>query len=211
MKALLIGFGDLGHRLAARLLQDGGWQIRGLRRREEQMDGVETLTGDCRDPALLGRALSGVDTVVVTLTPGAFTPEAYRDSYVAGARALADALGRAGNPPPQVFWVSSTSIYGAGAGEWVDEETPARPESFSGRHLLAAEEIISAAAPSTRVRFSGIYGPGRNRQISQVRAGKIAPATPLRWTNRIHSEDCAGVMAHLLALVRTGQGSPLYR
>ena len=74
--------------------------------------------------------------------------------------------------------------------------------------MLEPEQIIQKLPLSTVVvRFSGIYGPGRNRLISQVRQGVIAPEFPVQWTNRIHSEDCAGVLAHLLG--RFSQGLPL--
>jgi len=48
------------------------------------------------------------------------------------------------------------------------------------------------------VRFSGIYGPGRTRMLDQIVAGKGRPAQPQQWSNRIYSEDCAGVLAHLV-------------
>ena len=57
------------------------------------------------------------------------------------------------------------------------------------------------------VRFSGIYGPGRNRLIHQIKQGKIAAKEPTVWTNRIHSEDCARVIVHLLK--RYAQNKPL--
>src|SRR5690606_38400703 len=43
-------------------------------------------------------------------------------------------------------------------------------------------------------RFSGIYGPGRNHLINQVKAGCTGAE---HYTNRIHADDCAGVLVHL--------------
>ena len=134
MKVLLIGFGDLARRLAPLVAADGS-EVSALRRTPGAVPGIRLFSGDCRDGALLRRALQGQDAVVVTLTPGAFTEEAYRDTYVAGARALAEALADGAVKPRRVIWVSSTSVYGQGDGEWVDESSPAEARSFSGRCL----------------------------------------------------------------------------
>ncbi|MEA3298882.1 MAG: NAD(P)H-binding protein [Pseudomonadota bacterium] len=204
MKVLLIGFGDLARRLGARVAADGG-VVSALRRTPGTEPGVRLFTGDCRDGELLRAALEGQDAVVVTLTPDAFTEEAYRETYVACARALADALGAMASVPRQLVWVSSTSVYGQGNGEWVDEDSPAEPRGFSGCCLREAEAIVQALPLSvTVVRFSGIYGPGRTRLIDQVRRGQCAPSEPVQWTNRIHSDDCAGVLHHLLTLAAGG-------
>jgi nucleoside-diphosphate-sugar epimerase len=56
------------------------------------------------------------------------------------------------------------------------------------------------------VRFGGIYGPGRTRLIDSVRSGQ-ARCEPGLYTNRIHRDDCAGVLEHLLALAAP---APLY-
>jgi nucleoside-diphosphate-sugar epimerase len=89
-------------------------------------------------------------------------------------------------------------------GSWIDEDSPTEPESFSGKRLLEAEQIILAGGlPATVVRFSGIYGPGRNRLIEQVRQGKASSS--LHITNRIHADDCARVLAHLVELNRCGE------
>ena len=58
---------------------------------------------------------------------------------------------------------------------------------------------------SVVVRFAGIYGPGRTRLIDRVRAGK--PCAAEHYTNRIHRDDCAGVLRHLMLLEHP---APLY-
>lgn len=62
--------GDLGGRVVRRLVEDGQ-PVRALVRptsdaRELERLGVEVVRGDLRDPASLGPALAGVDTVVTT-------------------------------------------------------------------------------------------------------------------------------------------------
>lgn len=211
LNVLLIGFGDLARRLTPRLLASG-CKVSGLRRSSEVVSGVKMISGDCRDRQLLATTLTGQDAVVVSLTPGEFTEQSYQDTYVASACALADTVAAMAVKPKLILWVSSTSVYGQHQGEWVDESSPTQPKGFSGRYLLEAEHIIaSGSVPATVVRFSGIYGPGRTRLVEQARRGQSAAAEPVQWTNRIHSEDCAGVLHHLLLRGLGGASlAPLY-
>jgi nucleoside-diphosphate-sugar epimerase len=56
--------------------------------------------------------------------------------------------------------------------------------------------------PAVVLRLGGIYGPGRDRLIREVAEGRaLRPAEPL-FTHRIHRDDAAGAIAHLLALER---------
>jgi nucleoside-diphosphate-sugar epimerase len=82
----------------------------------------------------------------------------------------------------------------------VDEASPTEPLDFRGRRLLEGEALVAASGlPATVVRFAGIYGPGRRRLLERVARGEaeIDPGRP-RYTNRIHRDDCAGLLAHLL-------------
>lgn len=48
------------------------------------------------------------------------------------------------------------------------------------------------------VRFSGIYGPGRMRMLRQVdKLSEGADMPGARFTNRIHSHDCVGLLKHV--------------
>ena len=67
--------------------------------------------------------------------------------------------------------------------------------------MQQAEQQVLSKVNATVVRFSGIYGPGRNHLINSVRDGIIAQQTPLHYSNRIHRDDCAGVLAHLISKI----------
>ena len=179
-----------------------------MRRQPQNLsEGIVPLAANVTDANQLATILEqGFDVVVVTLTPNGFTEQAYRESYVQGARALGKAISAADRKPDLVIWVSSTSVYGNNNGDWVDEETPPDPQSFSGTLLLEAEHIIAELpCQQSIVRFSGIYGPGRTRMLGQIKAGKGRPALPPQWSNRIHSDDCAGVLCHLIELYAAGE------
>ncbi len=138
------------------------------------------------------------EAVVVSLTPPARSDEGYYRGYVLVSQHIIAALRRWPQPPKRVIWVSSTSVYGQNQGQQVDENSPTEPVGFSGQRLLEAEHLWrSSGLPVTVVRFSGIYGPGRNRLLQQVLAGKLGAEVPA-YTNRIHQQDCCRVIAHLL-------------
>lgn len=196
MKRLLIaGCGDIGSRLAS-LLPPEQWQVSGMRRRVERLpENIAPIKADLLDRNTLKAVDRAWDGVIYQATPDQRTPEAYRQAYVSG---LENLLARI--QPERLLLVSSTSVYGQDEGQWVDEDSPTEPGRFSGRILLDAEALARAAGGIV-VRFSGIYGPGRDYLLRQVRSGQATcRADPPQWTNRIHADDCAGVLAHLLRL-----------
>ena len=196
MRQLLIaGCGDLGQRLALRLAgQD--WEVTGLRRQPARLDpAIKPVAADLLDPATLRAVAGDWDAIIYPATPGERSPEAYRAAYVTGLTHLL-ASARAA----RLIFVSSTAVYGQDNGEWVDEHSPTEPASFSGQVLLEAE-AITARHDGQVVRFAGIYGPGREYLIRSVRSGQArCRQHPPQWTNRIHADDCAGVLQHLLEL-----------
>lgn len=198
MKRLLIaGCGDLGVRMAGRL-DPGRWRITGLRRSRQPLPApLETRVGDLVD----GHGLDGIrghwDAVVYQATPDAREEHAYRATLIEGPARLFSRV-TAG----RLIFVSSTAVYGQDDGEWVDERSATRPRAFNGRVLLEAEQRVGALAPeSVVVRFSGIYGPGRERLIRSVQSGSArCRREPPQWTNRIHADDAAATLAHVLEL-----------
>ena len=224
MKILFVGCGDIGIRVT-RAIPDSelrfNCQIQAMRRNPSALPvGIDAIKGDlCNSNDLLAVLdKSNIDVIIVTLTADDMSDQGYLDSYVAGAKALKIAVTSTIHPPSLVIWISSTGVYGQTGGEWVDELSEVAPRSFRGKRLVQAEQLVSSLSKSravdpnssiksTVIRFSGIYGPGRNRLINQIRQGNIAPKDPVAWTNRIHSEDCAGVIVHLLE--QHSQGKPL--
>jgi nucleoside-diphosphate-sugar epimerase len=199
-RLLIAGCGDLGTRLSRRL---EGWDIHGLRRDPSRLPApIRPVAADLNRPSSLETVAGGWDAVVYTATPGEFTPEAYRATYVEGLRALAGRV-----ESPRWIAVSSTAVYGQDAGEWVDESSATEPKRFNGEILLEAERIVGDLGGIV-VRFSGIYGPGRDFLIRKLEKGGVTcRREPPIWTNRIHSEDCAATLEHLLTLEAP---APLY-
>lgn len=197
---LIAGCGDIGIALGLMLIEDGH-RVHALRRNVGALpSSLDAIAADLTDPATL-RSLPDADFVYYTAAADGRDEAAYQRAYVSGVRNLQQALGETGRSVRRFFFVSSTGVYGQDSGEWVDESSPTEPMRFSGRKLIEGERLaMEGIPPSTSVRFGGIYGPGRTRLIRQVRDGASCVDQPPRYTNRIHRDDCAGALRHLLEL-----------
>jgi electron-transferring-flavoprotein dehydrogenase len=196
---IVAGAGDVGSRLAALRIERGD-DVIALRRRDVAAGaGVRTHRADLATGEGLSTLPRQAVSIVFCAAPDQRDEAAYRALYHDGLRRLLDAC-----EAPRVVFVSSTAVYGQDAGGWVDEGTPAMPAAFNGRVLLDAERVLAPMPGGTVLRLSGLYGPGREALLRKARAGE--PGEP-RWTNRIHVQDAAAALSHLLDL-RNPQ--PLY-
>lgn len=207
MKTLLwLGAGDIASRFCDQFDWQR-WRMITLSRRTTSMHSQSEfhIVGDAHQSKNVRQGLEHIpDVIVCSFTPKEFSDAAYQLSYVESAITLANELKQNGQNP-LVVWISSTSVFGDSRGNWVDENTPVTPNTFSGQRLYKAETIISHIDNHCIVRFSGIYGAGRERLIEQVRQGYQVPAEPKQWSNRIHSDDCGGIIAHLIQRWQQGK------
>ena len=195
---LIAGCGYVGCALGSALAREGV-RVWGLRRDPARLpDGVEPIAADLRHPESLRSVPTGLDAIVYAVSADAPTDEAYREAYVEGLRRLIRATGS----PRRLVFASSTGVYGQKSGEWVDERSPTEPGHFTGIRMLEGEDVaLDSASAATMVRFGGIYGPGRTRMLDAVRTGTATySAGAPRYVNRIHRDDCAGALAHVLRL-----------
>ncbi len=196
---LLVGCGDLGSAVGLRLA-DLGHDVLALRRNADlvpaPLHGLSVdLTRETPDlPALEARFL------VVALAARPRTEEAYRATYVEGMGRALDALAATGHLPERAVLVSSTGVHGTTDHPALEDETAEpRPSDGPGRMLLAAEQLFTERMPrGTVLRLSGLYGGNSTRFVDMVREGRVDD--PHRWTNRIHREDAAAAVVHLLTL-----------
>lgn len=204
-KVLLVSCGDIGIRLAARLPSDR-YQVSALRRNTSALpETVKGIQWDLNQDQGLAEKIEGFDFVVITPVPNTRDEAGYRQAYEKNIATLVQALESDSRQPELVIVVSSSRVYHQTNGEWVDESSPCEPREFRGRSLLAGEAILrNSSLPHCIVRFSGIYGPGREHLLRQVQAGESSPADA-NYSNRIHSEDCAGVLAHIMEMKERGK------
>ncbi|AWY41929.1 NAD-dependent epimerase/dehydratase family protein [Pseudomonas putida] len=203
---LIAGCGDVGSRLAKQLLA-AGWEVHGLRRDVSRLpEGVIGVAGDLFNkecPATW--PIGAVDYLVYCAAATNHDEAGYRAAYVEGLQHVLEWLDDYGQAPSRLLFVSSSSVYGQQEGEWVDEASPAVATGFSGRLMLEAEQIaLGSGIPASILRLTGIYGPGRERLLTQVREGYRVAVDPPLYANRIHADDAAGLMAYLLEADRRG-------
>ncbi|OOG54661.1 NAD(P)-dependent oxidoreductase [Rhodanobacter sp. B05] len=200
-QVLLAGCGDLGLRVA-HLLRQRGDAVYALRRNPPASgdQGIAWLRADLTRPESLRGLPSGITQLVYLPTPDRRDPAAYRATFVDGLQHLLGTLEQA--TLRRVLFVSSSAVYGEHQGDWVDEDTPAAPMGFNGTALLEAEQLLAAQPVRAIVlRLAGLYGPGRLQLLDRLRAGTAqAPRAAPHWANRIHVDDAAAAIVHLLQL-----------
>jgi nucleoside-diphosphate-sugar epimerase len=208
IRLLIAGCGDLGCRVANIVLQQPGHNVWGLRRSYKsvtaQAAGFNWYVADLFKPETLSMLPPDITHILFSAAPDVRTESAYRDVYFNG---LKNVVQRALNPAlKRVMFVSSSAVYGEHGDEWVDEETSVEPQNFNGRILLESEQWLSQfgkehAIKSLCLRLSGIYGPGRASLLEKLKLGQMgAPSSPTHWANRIHVEDAANAIVHLMNL-----------
>ncbi|MHC1478894.1 NAD-dependent epimerase/dehydratase family protein [Frateuria aurantia] len=196
---LLAGCGDLGLRVAS-ILRSWGQPWLALRRTPpSDAEPAAWLAADLCRPETLAALPTAIDTVLYAPTPAARDPASYQSIFVDGLEHLLDRLGP--HRLRRVVLVSSTAVYGDHAGGWVDEQTPAVPAGFNGKILLQAEQLLQrrCASAGVVVRLGGIYGPGRLQWLRRLQQGQVrVPRQVPHWSNRIHADDAAALLARLL-------------
>ena len=199
-RVLIAGCGDVGSRLALRL-HGRGWLVHGLRRNVTALPtGIHAVSGDLQTVACPAAWPTGELEYLVYCAAASQHDEAgYRAAYVDGLRHVLSWLAEHGQRPRRLLFVSSSGVYGQQAGEWVDEDSPAEAQSYSARIMREAERVAwQSGLPATAVRLTGLYGPGREWLLGQVRDGYRVSETPPLYGNRIHVDDAAGLLEHLL-------------
>jgi|TARA_B110000902_G_scaffold266688_1_gene355541 nucleoside-diphosphate-sugar epimerase len=203
-KLLLVGCGDIATQLGHRMLAHG-YTVTAIRRNIALLPvEFEGMSADVTKPETLSTlAKIDFDAVVITLTPSARSEEGYMQSYYQGTKNILAALQH--NSNTLLLFASSTSVYHQADGNWVDETSPTNPEGYSGQVMLKTEKLLADSKNSSiNVRFGGIYRTGQEVFLNQVRAGAVAPSQEY-YSNRIHSNDCAGVLEHLIMCYEKGQ------
>ena len=203
-KILLVGCGALGRKLAVRLIAAKHTLIAVKRSPlKSPLAGLEVVLADITVAQAVTKIPRDVDVVVFVLSPSERNEATYQKLYGQGLFNVLCHFSHVSSPTscarPRCLLVSSTSVYGQSNGEWVDEKSPAHASSFNGKALMHAEQQLWAhSVDNIVVRFSGIYGRGREGLLRQVSEGKPIQYDPPYYSNRIHEEDCLGVLSFLI-------------
>jgi len=193
-KILIVGCGAVGTLLAT-TLSANKHQVVGLKRTlPESHQGIIYITADISNRQQLDQLDNDFDYLIFMVSADSRTEASYRRVYQTG---LDNILSRFQHIP--IFFVSSTSVYGQINGEWVDENSDTRPASITSQLICLAEQrVLAVNTNNIIVRFSGIYGPGREYLLRMAQQSESVQHTPPYYTNRIHQQDCVGVLTFLL-------------
>ena len=188
MNILIIGFGDIGKEVGARLGKEGH-RVTALRRADTGYH--DSIQADISKPLSCRKDF---DYVLYILTPSSRDEEGYKAVFDVG---LQNALAYFSQ---SIFmFISSSVVYGENEGAWVDEETPTSQDSMRSRILSQAEERVLATHDKNVVlRLSGIYGRGNNYLLEKLQRGEGIQQIPPYYTNRIHKEDCVGAIVFIM-------------
>jgi nucleoside-diphosphate-sugar epimerase len=194
-KSMIVGTGWLGRSLAEHM-DRAGWTVSGTTRSARRLGGLRETgldvspfsLGDRLSAELAQRARNAVVIIAVPPSGSGLAPEDFYAGLTRLSRDVCEAGARA------IVFVSSTSVYPRDAGEVREGDAVDAPSSRSGISLLAAERSVVEGGRDCAVavvRFSGLFGPGREP------AGFFA-TRPLRYpddpVNMIHQRDCIGVL-----------------
>ncbi len=188
-QALITGAtGYIGHRLAERLGQEEGVQVRALVRTPSKAQrlaalGCEIVLGDITDPASLPRAATNCQ--IIFHAAAWVSERGGKDEVwavnVGGTQNVVDAALAA--QVQRLVHVSSCAVYGSQQIFNIDETTPTRLNgNVYADSKVAAEEVVLRAyqqhhLPVVLARASQVYGLGSPqftlRPIEMIRKGKL--------------------------------------
>ncbi len=202
---LIVGCGDVGIRTGL-LLVEQGWSVTGVRRKTAQLP--VAFARHAANYTQLGSldfmAQLRPDFVLTTFNPADRSIAGYKAGFRTAMGNLLAGLGP--HRPRHILMASSTRVFAESNGGWVDEGSALTADDSWALEIIAAEQqLLDSGLPVSVVRFAGIYGIPGGRLLSRIRRGELCPPAPVSYTNRIHRNDCAGFLAHLLQLAQAGK------
>ena len=201
---LIVGYGDIGRRVACLALAEG-CSVSALVRSGEKAaalatSGISPVLGDLDDTATPVCGLQPAGTTILYTVPPPGGGE-----YDIRLRVFLGSI-EPGSEPAQLVYLSTTGVYGDQQGALVDESTPTKATTSRARRRLDAENLLLSWGRDRGVkivilRVAGIYGANR------LPLNRISEGAPVLrneespFSNRIHADDLARLC---LAAVKQG-------
>ena len=202
---LIFGTGYLGER-AGRLLVERGETVYGTTRSPARGEalaaiGIKPVVVDVTEPGSLD-GLPRVDRILYCVGFDRKSGRSIRQVYVDGFGHVLDVLAR-DQPLCPLVYASSTGVYGGHDGDWVEESSPADPQTESGQACLDAEQLLAQhqnqhECGAMILRFAGLYGPDRIMRRESLQRGEPVVGSPDKWLNFIQIDDAAAVAVRAL-------------
>ena len=198
MRCLIFGCGYLGRRVAQRWVE-AGHEVFAVTRSQANADsfqtsGINPIIADICEPS----TLTDLPVVDLVLHAVGFDRSSGRSHEDVTCTALTHILAAIQHQRPRLIHISSTSVYGQSAGEWVNEDSECLPMQPGGQLCLRAETMASnqfnagGLKSLQKLRLAGIYGPGRLlSRIESLKASIPMTGRGDSWLNLIHVDDAA--------------------
>lgn len=177
-----------------------------------QLDQIEVLTGDVRDPHYCKHITKDVDIVfhlaaLIAIPYSYVAPDSYVDTNVKGTLNICQAA--LDNGVQRVIHTSTSEVYGTAQYVPIDEKHPVQPQSPYSASKIGADAMAMSFynafdLPLTIARPFNTYGPRQSARaviptiISQIATGakeiKLGDLTPTRDFNYV-ADTCKGFLA----------------
>ncbi len=207
-RLLIVGCGDIGVRVAARLQQR--CRLYALTHSASRLPalravGAAPILADLDQPRTLIR-LAGLAQMVLHLAPPPLVD--HHDSRTAN---LLAALGRR-SLPQHFIYMSTSGVYGDCGGACVTEASVTRPSTARAQRRVDAERQVRAWGARCGVRVSILRVPGiyAETRLPLARLEKGTPALNIDddvYVNHIHADDLATIV---IAAMYRGQPNRTY-
>ena len=189
---LIVGYGDIGQRVAALALA-AGRPVSALLRCSEKAaalrgDGIPAVFGDLDDTAAPVPELHPAGTTILYTVPPPGGGE-----YDVRLRVLLASI-EPGQEPAKIVYLSTTGVYGDQQGALVTEDTPTKATTSRARRRLDAENLLLSWGRNRGVkivilRVSGIYCANRLPLNRLQEGAPVLRSEESPFSNRIHADD----------------------
>lgn len=196
----ILGCGWLGLPLAKALLAEG-FTVKGSTTSTQKLDalreaGIQPYTISLHENRIEGNItglLHGSNILIIDIPPKLRKAES--ENFTAKIKLLVPFIEKA--QIQKVLFVSSTSVY-ADDNSTVTEDSPAHPDTESGRQLLETENILKSNShfKTTVLHFGGLVGDDRH-PINFI-SGRENLTNPDAPVNLIHRDDCIGIIKKII-------------
>jgi nucleoside-diphosphate-sugar epimerase len=170
--------------------------------------GIEAVVADIASREWYDRVPLAPDFLLNCVSGGGAGLEGYRHSYLEGMRSMLRWCESHG-PVGTFAYTSSTSVYPQDGGVEVTETSATAAAGSTRAGILVETEQALGAAPHAYgrafvLRLAGIYGPGRNYLVDQVRAGQVSGRGE-HHLNLAHRDD---IVSAIFACLTAGADIP---
>lgn len=201
-RLVIFGCGYVGAAVALRGVREG-LHVTALTRNPVKAEslrgqGIDVVVADLADRSWHEQIDGRADFVLNAVSSGGGGVDGYRHSYLDGMRSIREWAGKRG-PVGTLVYTSSTSVYPHDRGVVVDETAATSESNDRSRILLETETLVRSCVAEKFceryfvLRLAGIYGPGREHLVEQVRSGEVAGRGEHRL-NLAHRDDIASAI-----------------